>query len=76
EIGVAWEQNGWDVGVTYFHTDFKNKIDYAPLGFYQKQWWTKMTNIQKARTSGVEATATVPLTKNLNWRNNVTYMAE
>ena len=76
EIGVAWEQNGWDVGVTYFHTDFKNKIDYAPLGFFQKQWWTKMTNIQKARTSGVEATATIPLTKNLNWRNNVTYMAE
>ncbi|MCX7294415.1 TonB-dependent receptor [Janthinobacterium sp.] len=76
EIGVAWEQNGWDVGLTYFHTDFKNKIDYAPLGFYQKQWWTKMTNIQKARTSGLEATATIPLTKNLNWRNNVTYMAE
>lgn len=76
EIGVAWEQNGWDVGLTWFHTDFKNKIDYAPLGFYQKQWWTKMTNIQKARTSGLEATATIPLTKNLNWRNNVTYMAE
>ena len=76
EIGVAWEQNGWDVGLTYFHTDFKNKIDYAPLGFYQKRWWTKMTNIQKARTSGLEATATIPLTKNLNWRNNVTYMAE
>ncbi|MNK62129.1 Colicin I receptor precursor [compost metagenome] len=76
EIGVAWEQNGWDVGLTYFHTDFKNKIDYAPLGFYQQRWWTKMTNIQKARTSGVEATATIPLTKNLNWRNNVTYMAE
>ncbi|MED5598995.1 TonB-dependent receptor domain-containing protein [Janthinobacterium sp. P210006] len=76
EIGVAWEQNGWDVGLTWFHTDFKNKIDYAPLGFYQKQWWTKMTNIQKARTSGLEATTTIPLTKNLNWRNNVTYMAE
>ena len=24
----------------------------------------------------MEATATIPLTKNLNWRNNVTYMAE
>ncbi len=35
-----------------------------------------MTNIQKARTSGLEVTATIPLTKNLNWRNNVTYMAE
>ncbi len=23
-----------DVDLIYFHTDFKNKIDYAPLGFY------------------------------------------
>ncbi|MNM14151.1 Colicin I receptor precursor [compost metagenome] len=76
EIGVAWEQNGWDVGVTWFHTDFKNKIDYAPLGKFQGIWWTRMTNIQKARTSGLEATATIPLTKNLNWRNNMTYMRE
>ena len=54
EIGVAWEQTGWDVGLTYFHTDFKNKIDYAPLGFYQGLWWTMMKNIQKARTRGLE----------------------
>lgn len=76
ELGVAYEHNGWDMGLTYFHTDFKNKIDYAPLGKFQGIWWTRMTNIQKARTSGLEATATVPLSKNLNWRNNVTYMRE
>ncbi|WP_426076460.1 TonB-dependent receptor domain-containing protein [Janthinobacterium sp. PSPC3-1] len=76
EIGVAYDHNGWDAGLTYFHTDFKNKIDYAPLGKFQGIWWTKMTNIQKARTSGVEATLTAPLTKNLSWRNNLTYMAE
>ena len=76
EIGVAYEHNGWDAGLTYFRTDFKNKIDYTPLGFFQGQWWTKMTNIQKARTSGLEGTLTVPLTKNVNWRNNLTYMAE
>lgn len=76
EIGVAYESNGWDVGLTYFHTDFKNKIDYAPLGKFQGIWWTRMTNIQKARTSGLEGTATIPVTKNLSWRNNVTYMRE
>lgn len=76
ELGVAYERNGWDVGVTWFRNDFKNKIDYAPLGFFQNLWWTRLTNIQKARTSGLEATATVPLTKDLNWRNNVTYMKE
>ena len=76
ELGVAYEHNGWDMGLTYFHTDFKNKIDYAPLGKFQGIWWTRMTNIQKARTSGLEATATVPLSKNLNWRNNITYMRQ
>jgi outer membrane receptor for ferrienterochelin and colicins len=76
ELGVAYERNGWDVGVTYFRNDFKNKIDYAPLGFYQNKWWTRLTNIQKARTSGLEATVTMPVTRDLNWRNNVTYMKE
>ena len=76
EIGLAYENSGWDLGLTYFHTDFKNKIDYAPLGKFQGIWWTRMTNIQKARTSGLEATTTVPLTKHLSWRNNVTYMRE
>ena len=76
EIGLAYENSGWDLGLTYFHTDFKNKIDYAPLGKFQGIWWTRMTNIQKARTSGLEATLTAPLTKNLSWRNNLTYMRE
>jgi outer membrane receptor for ferrienterochelin and colicins len=76
EIAVAYERDGWNVGLTYFHTDFKNKIDYAPLGFFQGRWWTKMTNIQKARTSGLEGTVTVPLAKNLEWRNNLTWMRE
>ena len=76
EIGLAYENSGWDLGLTYFHTDFKNKIDYAPLGKFQGIWWTRMTNIQKARTSGLEGTATIPVTKNLSWRNNVTYMRE
>ncbi len=76
EIGVAYDQHGWEFGLTYFHTDFKNKIDYAPLGKFQGIWWTRMTNIQKARTSGLEGTASLALTKNLNWRNNLTYMRE
>ncbi|SDH34903.1 MULTISPECIES: TonB-dependent receptor domain-containing protein [unclassified Duganella] len=76
ELGLAYEHQGWDFGVTYFHNDFKNKIDYAPLGFFQKLWWTRLTNIQKARTSGLEATANLPLTPTLNWRNNFTYMRE
>ncbi|MDC8757579.1 TonB-dependent receptor domain-containing protein [Janthinobacterium fluminis] len=76
EIGVAYARAGWDLGLTYFRTNFKNKIDYAPLGKAHGYWWTKMQNIQKARTSGVEATATIPLSKDISLRNNLTYMAE
>ena len=76
ELGVAFERAGWDAGLTFFHTDFKNKIDYAPLGFYQGLWWTMMENIQKARTRGLEGTLAIPLARSLTLRNNLTYMIE
>lgn len=76
ELGVAYNRNGWDAGLTYFHTNFKNKIDYAPLGFFHGFWWTQMQNIQKARTRGLEGVLNVPITHTLELRNSLTYMLE
>ncbi len=76
EVGVGYDKNGWAFGGTYFHTDFKNKIDYQPLGLRNGFWWTRMENAQRARTRGVEANAEVPLAPNLAWRTNVTRMLE
>ncbi|WP_174525292.1 TonB-dependent receptor domain-containing protein [Hydrogenophaga palleronii] len=76
EVGVGFARGVLDLGLTYFHTDFRNKIDYQPLGFFQGYWWTKMQNVQKARTRGLEGTATLPLASNITWRNNLTYMLE
>lgn len=76
EIGVGYDKGDWKFGATYFHTDFENKIEYLPLGFFEGLWWTKRENIQEARTRGLEAIAQVPLHDNLKWNTNITWMME
>ncbi len=76
ELGTSWDRNGWSLGATYFHTNFKNKIDYQPLGFYNGFWWTRMANAQRARTRGLEAFVNVPVAKGLSWNTNITKMFE
>ncbi|OLU27478.1 TonB-dependent receptor [Pseudomonas sp. PA15(2017)] len=77
EIGVSYDSDGWEAGLTYFHTDFKDKIEYAPLGFFQGRWWTMLENADKARTRGWEGTLRVPvLDERVTWRTNATYMLE
>ncbi|MGF0241016.1 TonB-dependent receptor domain-containing protein [Rhodococcus sp. IEGM1300] len=76
EIGVSFDRNGWEAGLTYFHTDFEDKIEYAPLGFYQGRWWTMLENVEKARTRGWEGSVRVPLGDSVDWRTNATYMLE
>ncbi|MBN9323676.1 MAG: TonB-dependent receptor [Delftia acidovorans] len=76
ELGTSWDRNGWALGATYFHTNFKNKIDYQPLGFYNGFWWTRMANAQRARTRGLEGFVNVPLAKGLTWNTNITKMCE
>ena len=76
ELGLGFEQAGWSAGATYFHTNFRNKIDYQPLGLFNGYWWTRMENAQRARTRGLEAYVNVPLAKGLDWKNNFTRMFE
>lgn len=76
EAGLSFEKGGASLGATYFHTDFKNKIEYAPLGFYQGRWWTMMENVQRARTRGLELTASAKILPTLAVRANATWMIE
>ncbi|WP_095107788.1 TonB-dependent receptor domain-containing protein [Pseudomonas sp. Irchel 3E20] len=76
EIGVSFDRDGWEAGLTYFHTDFEDKIEYAPLGFYEGRWWTMLENVEEARTRGWEGSVRVPLSDSLDWRTNATYMLE
>ncbi|MFS0827545.1 TonB-dependent receptor domain-containing protein [Pseudomonas phoenicis] len=77
EIGVAYDSDGWEAGLTYFHTDFENKIEYAPIGQREGRWWTRLENVEKARTRGWESTVRVPIIADrVVWRSNATYLLE
>ncbi|WP_225773391.1 TonB-dependent siderophore receptor [Pseudomonas sp. Marseille-Q5115] len=83
EVGVAFADNGWVAGLTYFHNDYKNKIvagmdEIAQTSIRGRvfQW----ENAPKAVVAGWEGNLTVPLLGNagdvLSWTTNVTYMIE
>ncbi|TGV05175.1 TonB-dependent receptor, partial [Alcaligenaceae bacterium 429] len=46
ELNIGYDYEGWAAEATYFHTDFKNKIDYQPLGYINGYWLTRMENAQ------------------------------
>jgi len=76
EIGISFDNDLIDVGVTYFHTDFRNKIEYAPLGRFNGIWWTRMSNVQRARTRGMEGNLNVRFGEQWRWRTSATWMKE
>ncbi|MEH2921662.1 TonB-dependent siderophore receptor [Samsonia erythrinae] len=84
EIGIEFKRDGYQAGITYFHNDYRNKIEsgvtktgnavggnhssYANASIYQ---WE---NVPKARVEGLEGSLTVPLTDTITWSNNMTWM--
>lgn len=76
EIGFNFDNGTVDAGLTYFHTDFKNKIEYEPLGFFNGYWWTRMDNVERARTSGMEGNLNLSLGEHWRWRTAATWMKE
>ncbi|KAG1254442.1 hypothetical protein G6F65_017039 [Rhizopus arrhizus] len=76
EIGVSFDNDWVDAGLTYFHTDFRNKIEYAPLGRFNGIWWTRMSNVQRARTSGMEGNLNFRFGEHWRWRTSATWMKE
>ncbi len=76
EIGFSFDNDVLDVGLTWFHTDFRNKIEYEPLGFFNKLWWTRMSNVERARTSGMEGNFNVRFNDQWRWRTSATWMKE
>ena len=76
EIGFNFDNGTVDTGLTYFHTDFKNKIEYEPLGFFNGYWWTRMDNVERARTSGMEGNVNLSLGEHWRWRTAATWMKE
>ncbi len=79
EIGLEFNHNGYQAGLTYFHNDYNNKIVSGtelinPPGTPNVLRWE---NGGKAIVQGLEANLRVPVIPDvLDWRTNATYMIE
>lgn len=80
ELGLEYKHAGYQVGVTWFRNDYRNKIEagYTPFtrsatGAADVYQWE---NIPKAIVEGIESTINIPVTDSVNWRNNLTWMLQ
>lgn len=87
EFGFHFQNQSLNSSLTYFHTDFKNKIlsqavkhtpnsDIDPQ--YQSRypygiWYTAPTNAEKAKVRGLEGSLTWYINEDWTWRHNATY---
>jgi len=85
ELGVEWApQSGWQASLTYFHNDYKDKIQagYTQIGLTadRKGRIFRWENAPKAIVQGLEGNLVIPLLgeqgDRLKWSNNFTYMVE
>lgn len=83
ELGTSWERGTWQAGLTFFNTDFKDKINERGLGYLGgTRYWQEFVNVARAVTRGLEASLTVPLVEHastpglqrLIWRTSMTHM--
>ncbi len=80
ELGIEYKDEGFSASVTWFHNDYRNKIQAGttPVGISTTnnrsifQW----TNIGESVVQGLEGSVRLPVTKSLDWINNFTYMIE
>ena len=48
----------------------------ARLGYYNNYWWTRMSNVDRARTSGMEGTLNLRFGDHWRWRTSATRVKE
>lgn len=84
EIGIEFRRGEWLAGVTWFRNDYKDKIEsgrsavtsatggsnpaYADADVFQ---WS---NVPEALVEGLEGTLNVPVSQQLSWNTNFTWM--
>ena len=76
EVGFGYAEDGYGVDMTYFLSDYKDMITNNFFGKIGEKWYTRSTNVDKARTSGLELSYKFPLTDYLRVTGNATYMIE
>lgn len=84
ELGIEFRRGEWLAGITWFRNDYKNKIEsgrsaiasasggsnptYADADIFQ---WD---NVPKAIVEGFEGTLNVPVSDQVSWNTNFTWM--
>ncbi|TNH04853.1 TonB-dependent siderophore receptor [Testudinibacter sp. TR-2022] len=78
ELGVEYNLRDWSASFAWFRNDYRHKIAAGKefvqsVNGYQLLEWT---NVPRAVVEGLEGSFTVPLTEDLKWSNNFTYMLQ
>lgn len=78
EIGLEWKHDGYQAGVTWFRNDYRDKIESGYSAEYSNGTSNiyKWENVPKAVVEGLEGTLNLPLTDEVMWTNNITYMLQ
>ncbi|TBU76448.1 TonB-dependent siderophore receptor [Pseudomonas daroniae] len=83
ELGLEFSQDGLIAGLTWFRNDYRNKIEAGTTaigsasggtGSYAGSDIFQWHNVDRAVVEGLEGTLTLPLSSDLSWSNNFTYM--
>ena len=83
ELGIEYKRDDLVAGLTYFRNDYKNKIEagMTPVGTavggsgaYANSSIFQWENVSKALVEGLEGNLTLPLSSQVIWTNNFTYM--
>ncbi|CCK81589.1 TonB-dependent receptor plug domain-containing protein [Desulfobacula toluolica] len=64
EIGMDFSRAAFSCGMTYFYTDFKNKIDYS---YIPAEDLTRYENVEGATISGIEGSLQLDIGALLDW---------
>lgn len=64
EFGALYDNAGWNAGLTFFDSRFKDKIATTPVGYVygpNNGFWLERINLDSAHTQGIEGNLNIPL---------------
>ncbi|MBT0570230.1 FepA family TonB-dependent siderophore receptor [Curvibacter sp. CHRR-16] len=76
ELGVEYKNEGVVASITWFHNDYRNKIQAGTTSVSSTAAVYEWVNVPEAVSQGIEGSYRMPLGKTIEWSNNFTYMLE
>lgn len=87
ELGFQYDDQKYSGGLTYFHTNFDNKLVNKPVKHISAAeinnprypngvWYVAVDNAEKARIRGIEGSFAVNFSDAIRWSNNATYFIQ